>query len=51
MHAEWSEQQVVDNYLKPTGFDYLAKTFVEQHVTGAVLLVLTVSFMQVESKC
>ncbi len=41
--AEWSEEEVVEKYLKPTGFEYLAKIFVEQHITGAVLLVLTVS--------
>ncbi len=41
--TEWSEQEVVDNYLKPTGFDYLSNTFMEQHVTGAVLLALSVS--------
>ncbi len=41
--AEWSEQEVIDNYLKPTGFDYLSKIFMEQHVTGAVLMVLEVS--------
>lgn len=42
MIAAWTEQEVVDNYLKPTEFDYLAKTFVEQHITGAALLSLEV---------
>ena len=40
---EWSEEEVIDKYLKPAGFGYLSNTFKEQHVTGAVLLALSVS--------
>ena len=43
INIEWSEQEVIEKYLKPTGFEYLSKVFTEQHVTGAVLLVLEVS--------
>ena len=41
--AEWSAQDVVETYLKPTNFEHLAKAFVEQHITGSVLLALEVS--------
>lgn len=40
--AEWSANDVVEKYLKPTGFEHLAKTFIEQHINGAVLLALEV---------
>ncbi len=41
--AEWSETDVIEKYLKPTNFEHLAKAFGEQHISGAVLLVLEVS--------
>ncbi len=40
--AEWNESDVVEKYLKPTGFEHLAKVFAEQHINGAVLLALEV---------
>lgn len=40
--AEWSEQEVVDKYLKPIGMEHLAKAFVENKITGSVLLNLEV---------
>ena len=33
---------MVEKYLKPTGFEHLAKVFSEQHINGAVLLALEV---------
>lgn len=43
--TEWSTQDVVDKYLKPTGFEHLAKVFSEQHINGAVLLALEVWYI------
>ena len=31
---------MVDNYLKPIGMEFMAKSFMENHITGAVLLAL-----------
>ncbi len=41
--AEWSENDVVEKYLKPTGFEHMAEIFVKQHINGAVLLALEVN--------
>ena len=30
----------MDNYLKPIGMEFMAKAFMENHITGAVLLTL-----------
>ena len=40
LSPEWSEKDVVDNYLKPIGMEFMAKSFMENHITGAVLLAL-----------
>jgi len=37
---EWSEAEVNDNYLKSIGMEFMAKSFKENHITGAVLLAL-----------
>ena len=37
---DWTERDVVDNYLKPIGMEFMAKAFMENHITGAVLLAL-----------
>lgn len=42
LNAEWSEQEVVDRFLKPVNMEHLAKPFVENKVTGTVLLGLEV---------
>ncbi|XP_064384259.1 uncharacterized protein LOC135333263 [Halichondria panicea] len=44
--VEWSESDVVEKYLKPTGFEHLAKVFSEQHINGAVLLALEEPHLQ-----
>lgn len=43
--TEWSEQEVVDKYLKPIDMDHLAKVFVENKINGAVLLGLEVRLL------
>lgn len=43
LFSEWSEQDVVDKYLKPINMEHLAKVFVENKITGAVLIALEVS--------
>ena len=40
--AEWSPDEVVEKYLKPTNMEYLAKIFAENRINGAVLLALEV---------
>ncbi len=37
---EWSEQDVVEKYLKPINMEHLAKPFMENRINGAVLLAL-----------
>ena len=39
-YAEWTEQDVVEKYLRPTNMEHLAKLFVENKINGAVLLAL-----------
>ena len=39
---EWSAQEVVDKYLKPIDMEAFAKVFIENKITGAVLLGLEV---------
>lgn len=34
---------MVDKYLKPIGMEHLAKVFIENKITGSVLLALEVS--------
>ena len=36
--AEWSTDDVVQKYLRPVNMEYLAKSFVENKINGAVLL-------------
>ena len=43
--VDWSEQDVVDKYLKPINMDYLAKVFVENRITGHVLMNLEVRYL------
>lgn len=40
---DWSEQDVIEKYLKPIGMDYLAKVFTENKITGHVLMSLEAS--------
>ena len=40
--SDWSSQEVVDKYLKPIDMEHLAKVFVENKITGAVLMGLEV---------
>ena len=41
--AEWSNQDVVEKYLKPINMEHMAKVFMENNINGAVLLALEVS--------
>lgn len=43
---EWSEQDVVEKYLKPVNMEHLAKPFLENRINGAVLLVLEESHLK-----
>ncbi len=38
--AEWTEQEVVEKYLKPVNMEHLTKPFLENRINGAVLLAL-----------
>ena len=40
--TEWSDQEVVEKYLKPINMEHLQKLFTENHINGAVLLALEV---------
>ena len=40
--SEWSSKDVVEKYLKPINMGHLEKTFVENNISGAVLMVLEV---------
>ena len=40
--VEWSTKDVVDEYLKPISMEHMANVFLENNITGAVLLVLEV---------
>lgn len=46
LFSEWSEQEVVDKYLKPIDMEHLAKVFVENKINGVVLLGLEVMQLQ-----
>ena len=39
---EWSNQDVVERYLKPINMEHMAKAFLENNINGAVLLALEV---------
>ena len=43
---EWSENDVVERYLKPIGMEFMAKAFVENKITGPVLMALTEDHMK-----
>ena len=40
--VEWSTKDVVDEYLEPINMEHMANVFLENNITGAVLLVLEV---------
>ena len=40
--AEWSENEVVEKYLRPINMEHLAKLFTENRINGAVLMALEV---------
>ena len=40
---EWSNQDVVERYLKPINMEHMAKSFLENNINGAVLLALEVN--------
>ena len=39
---EWTNQDVVEKYLKPINMEHMAKAFMENNINGAVLLALEV---------
>ena len=43
---EWTEKDVAEKYLNPLGFSYCSEVFMEQRVTGSVLLSLTDSHLK-----
>lgn len=43
---EWTEQDVVEKYLRPTNMEHLAKMFIENRINGAVLLSLEESHLK-----
>lgn len=44
--AEWTEDDVIDKYLKPIGMDFMSKAFKESKITGPVLMALTEKHMK-----
>lgn len=44
--VEWSSQDVVEKYLKPINMEHLAKAFIENNISGAVLLALEESHLK-----
>ena len=40
--TEWSNEDVVEKYLKPINMEHMAKAFLENNINGAVLLALEV---------
>ena len=43
---EWSENDVVERYLKPIGMEFMAKPFIENKISGPVLMALTEDHMK-----
>ena len=43
---EWNEKDVSDNFLVPLGFGYCSEVFIENRITGPVLLSLTDSHLK-----
>lgn len=43
---EWTEQDVVERYLKPIGMEFMAKAFIQNKITGPVLMALTEEHMK-----
>lgn len=41
LFEEWSEADVVERYLKPIGMDFMAKAFIENKISGSVLMSIT----------
>lgn len=44
--TEWAEADVVERFLKPIGMEFLAKAFMENKISGAVLMALTEDHMK-----
>lgn len=44
--VEWSEHEVVEKYLKPINMEHLSKVFIENKISGAVLLSLEEAHMK-----
>ncbi len=43
---EWTEGDVTERYLKPIGMEFMAKAFLENKITGAVLMSLNENHMK-----
>ena len=44
--TEWVEADVVEHFLKPIGMEFLAKAFIENKISGTVLMALTEDHMK-----
>ena len=49
--ADWSENDVVERFLKPIGMEFMAKAFIENKVNGTVLMALTEDHMKEMGCC
>lgn len=49
--CDWTETDVVDRFLKPIGMEFMAKAFIENKITGTVLMALTESHMKEMGCC
>lgn len=43
---EWSESDVIERFLKPIGMDFMAKAFMENKISGPVLMALNEDHMK-----
>ena len=43
---EWAEADVVERFLKPVGMEFMAKAFMENKISGPVLIALTEDHMK-----
>ena len=44
--TEWVEADVLEHFLKPIGMEFLAKAFIENKISGTVLMALTEDHMK-----
>ena len=46
IYIEWSEGDVIERFLKPIGMEFMAKSFIDNKINGAVLMCLNEDHMK-----